>query len=68
MNWEQALSKTSSRDGWDDGERNRTQAYSKMISVAILEVRRHRCRQRKCTNHSMIWVIVRYTKTRLNIH
>ena len=44
-------------------------AYSRMRTVAILNVRRHRYRQWKCTNHSVICIIVsRDTKTRLNVH
>ena len=41
MNWEQALSKTSSQFG-GDGEVKRVQARSKMSTVAIMEVRRRR--------------------------
>ena len=41
-------------------------AYSKMRIVAVLEVRKYRCRQWKCTNHSVICDIARYTKTGLN--
>ena len=44
MNWEQALAKASSRVGWE-GEAKRIDAYSKMRTVAMLKVRRHRCRK-----------------------
>ena len=43
------------------------QARSKMITVAILEVRRHKYRQWKFTNHGVNCVIARYTKARLNV-
>jgi len=44
------------------------QVYSRMRIEAILEVRRHRCRQWKCTDHSVASVTDRYTKTGLNGH
>jgi hypothetical protein len=43
MNWEQAISRAFSQDG-QDGEAKRMVAYSKMRIVAILKVRRHRCK------------------------
>ena len=68
MNWEKAISKALSRVGWDD-EAKRMVAYSRMRTVAILKVRElNRCRQWKRTDHGLICVIARHTKTRLNVH
>ena len=44
INWEQALSKATSRVGWD-GEAKRMVAYSKMSTVTILKVRMHKYRK-----------------------
>jgi len=46
------------------------EARSRMRIATILDVRKYKCIQQKCTNHGVVCVITRYTETwrQLKVH